>query len=215
MIEPDNLRRPVDSQDRFPELARARTEWDKRTGRLIKVRGLLTDKDFAPPEEIASRLLQRYSVLLGKETGSVLDDVRVVEVIQTLEGYEVRFQQFAGPLPVYRGQVSVYVTKQGQVFGLTNGYRPVVEPAAAPRAFGQAIDAAEACQIALRALGGEQRSRQAPQAERVIYPTEMEGRPAWRVSAPLRSPAQTWVVLVDSETGEVLEKTPVLARKTK
>ncbi|MFQ6102265.1 MAG: hypothetical protein ACE5OS_13680 [Anaerolineae bacterium] len=213
MGKPNASEHPSYPQDSYPELKGVRVTWDKKTHQLRKARGLLTEESDEASERVASRFLDRYSPLLGKDEGSVLDDLKLTQVTRSPAGYEARFQQYVGEVPVYRGQVSIYLTERGQVYGISNSYRPNAARVDVTEALKGGIEAPKACQIAVDEVRGEGRLRRAPEAELVIYPLNEENRLAWQVSVALKAPVQVWVVFVDVCTGRVLDKVPTLMRR--
>lgn len=213
MDKPNSSKRPSSPQDSYPELKGVRATWDEKTGQLRKVRGLLTEESDEAPERVASHFLDRYSPLLGKDEGSVLDDFKLAQVTRSPAGYEVRFQQYVGEVLVYRGQVSIYLTERGQVYKISNSYRPNAAQVDVTEALKEGIDAPKARQIAVDEVRGEGRLRRPPEAELVIYPRDEANHLAWQVSVALKAPVQVWVVFVDVRTGRVLDKMPTLMRR--
>ena len=204
---------PPNLRESYPELENARAVWDKRTGQLENVRGLLTEPSGDSPERIAERLVDRYSPLLGKGEGSVLDDLALAHVTEGPAGYTVRYRQHVGEIPVYGAQVSVHVTKNGQVYRVSSSYRPGAARVNVSEALEGGIPATNARQIAVGEVKGENRLRRTPEAELAIYPLGEADYPAWQVSVALETPAQAWIVFVDGRTGRVLDKVPTLVRR--
>ena len=213
MGKPNPPKPPLSPQDSYPELKGVRATWDKKTGQLRKARGLLTEESDEAPEQIASHFLERYSPPLGKDNGSVLDDFKLAKVTRSPPGYDVRFQQYVGEVPVYGGQISIYLTERGQVYRINNSYRPHAAQMDITEALKTGIGAPKACQIAADELGGEGRLRRAPEAELAIYPLDESNHLAWQVSVALKAPVQTWVAFVDVSTGQVLDKVPTLMQR--
>lgn len=210
-MDQSNLPEPSPSpQDSYPELEGVRVTWDEKTGQLKKARGLLTEQSSESPEGVARRLMDRYSPLLGKDQGSVLDDLELAQVTQSPAGHAIRFQQYVGDIPVYRGQISIYLTERGQVYKISNSYRPDAAQVDVTEALTGGIEAPRACQIALDEVRGEGRLRRRPEAELVIYPLDEANHLVWQVSVALKLPPQVWLVFVDVCTGRVLDKVPTL-----
>lgn len=204
---------PPSAPDDYPELEEGHASWDEETGQLRKARGLLTEESDESPEAVAARLVDRYSPVLGKQRGSLLDDLRLAQVARSPAGRVVRFQQYVGDIPVHRGQVSIYVTERGQVYRISNSYRSDAAQVDVTETLKDGIEAPEACQIAVDEVGAEGRLRRAPESELVIYPLDEENHLVWQVSVALKAPVQVWVVFVDVCTGRVLDKVPTLMRR--
>lgn len=202
-------------EDDSPSLEQARTTWDEQTGLLRQARGLLTDESDELPEQIAGRFLERSSHLLGPEEGSVLDHVKLAQAVQIPAGHKLSYQQYVGEIPVHKGQISVYVTDRGQVYRVTNNLRPGATRAAETDIEQTEIEPPDATQIAVGAVKGEGRLRSEPEASLVIVSEGDTSHLAWRVHVPLARPAQSWEVLVDSRTGQVLDTVPTIMTRAK
>jgi Zn-dependent metalloprotease len=209
----DSTSGPRSPEDLYAELEGGQLLWDEKTGQLHKAQGFLTKQSDEAPEHVAQGILDRYSRLLGKHYGSVLDDFRLERVTSTPGGYEVRFGQYVGDVPVFRAGASIHLSEEGQAYRITNEYRADAMQVDVAHAVQEGIDASEACQVAVDAVEGADRLRRAPEARLVIYPLDETSSPAWQVSVALTDPAESWLVFVQVDGGSVLERIPTLARR--
>jgi Zn-dependent metalloprotease len=205
--DPKAISKPEDDS---PWLEMTRATWDEETGVLREARGLFTDESDELPEQIAERFLNQSSHLLGPEEGSVLDHVQLVHAVDSPAGHKLSYQQYVGDIPVHKGQISVYVTDQGRVYRIANDLRPDATRSAEISADQMEVGPSAAVEIAVDAVEGTERLRRDPEASLVIVSEEGTSHLAWQVSVLLAKPSQSWEVLVDSQSGQVLEKVPAL-----
>jgi Zn-dependent metalloprotease len=206
--DPDET--PTQPKDATRQLQGGQTIWDEEMGLLRKARGLLTEESDEPPEQIARRFLERYSHLLGKAEGSILDHLKLTQIAHSPAGHRLSYQQYVGEIPVHRGQISVQVTEHGQVYRITSAYRPDAAQADAADVNKTKIEPSAATQIAVEEVKGEGRLRREPEARLVIVPAKDASHLAWQVNVALDEPPQSWEVFVDAHSGQVLDSVQTL-----
>ncbi len=136
--------------------------------------------------------------------------MQLADAVDSPAGHKLSYQQYVGDIPVHKGRLSVYVTYQGRVYRIANDLRPDAIRSAEISVDQIAIELSDAVQVAVDAVKGTDRLRREPEANLVIVSEEGTSRLAWQVSVLLTRPSQSWEVLVDSQSGQVLEMVPVL-----
>ncbi len=213
MAENSRQNDPGDLLDNYPELKGARLRWDERTGQLKQAVGLMTRESGETPEKVAGDLIERFSGLLGAGMAGVTGQVKQVGIAQNPAGDLITYQQFIGDIPVYHGIINVYISPLGQVYRLSNDFRPEAGLPAAPEAFPAGIDERTASRIAQAEVNAAGRLSGPASAEKVYYPASERLILAWQVAISLNHPVELWSVFVDARNGKVLEKTQKLLQQ--
>jgi Zn-dependent metalloprotease len=153
----------------------------------------------ASPEAMAEQYLRDNAAVLGLQSVELSDLVHKT-TRQSLSGVTVRFRQFAGQIPVYKGEMVVHINNNNQVTLVTSNYRPSL----ALDSFAPTLSADEARQLAhdhLNVQGVLYYDRTAL----TVYDYQGTTRLAYQVRVETSSPAGSWEVLVDAQTGELFK----------
>jgi hypothetical protein len=148
-------------------------------------------------------------------------DERGLELVQTAQlptGRVLRYQQRVQGLPVFGTEVVVTLDNDRRVtqVDLNREPRPEVRSRVSDGGGdgGSDLTADQAREAALASIpDGVTLRGDIPGPNQVMYPHRDGLRRAWIVLVPTRQPAHDWQVVVDAETGEVLERRDVLARQ--
>jgi hypothetical protein len=159
----------------------------------------------APPAakvgDRAMLFLQAHAHVLGIDT-TKLEATRSVEHGKANHYY---FNQKFEGLPVFYGRVSVHIDGEGRVRGVTNTFAPVT-----PKSLEPGVTAEAAFDAAVAAVGIKDRSAliaELPVDKTVgIWPTAGGGALAYRIAFSTREPAGYFEVIVDAQSGDILEE---------
>jgi hypothetical protein len=157
-------------------------------------------------EGAARQALGRLSGALGVKADT--SDLRVMRVSPTGAGPRVRFQQYAGGVPVHDGQVAVALGRDGSVTQIGSS---------AARTAG--FDATASVSRARALLTARRRVPSgfdlvAPASVQLVAEPRTSGalEPAWLVVLPVRAPRGDWNVVVSARSGDVLDAYNMIKR---
>jgi Zn-dependent metalloprotease len=184
------------------DLRRVHRQHDPDTGLVSRIDGFLSAAGEGSPADVARQFLrENYRRLAGRR--SLLREVEVEDVSQSPAGYHVRLQQTRQGVPVHNATVSVHLTRDKRVHAAQSRLRPKAAQLDVQAMAADGIDEGEAKDIALDYLSARQDPTVPLEAEPVVLADE-ELLLAWKVSLSTRDPAQDWVFMIDSKSGEVL-----------
>ena len=132
----------------------------------------------------------------------VLDSVRTDDLGLT----HVRLRQTVGSLPVWNAEVIVHLDRARHVYRVQGSY--VATPSGLPST--ARLGESEARRTVASLIPGlPAECRDCPTERGVFAPRAGEPRLAYRVLAAV-NPRESWTVVVDAETGAMLERTPTV-----
>jgi len=186
-----------------------RVWWDQTTGAARTLWGGPEGTPGAEPAETARLfLLQTAGIFqLRRDLGDLSLGRPIVHEGLT----RVLFAQQLGGLPVEGGEVLVLLDGQGLVRSVASHYRPFLAPSNRFLLNGsQARDiAARYLQNRLRSVGEAVGDPPIP----VVHPSDGSGRFAWRWIGDTRIPSESWKIVVDAETGRILDAQDLVKRE--
>ncbi len=150
------------------------------------------------PEAMAEQYLRENAAVLGLQ-GPNLADLVHKTTRESLSGATVRYRQFVGDIPVYKGEVVVHINNDNQVSFVTANYRPSLALNTVPT-----ITAEEARQLAhdhLNVTG----ALYYDVTTLTVYDYNGTSRLAYQVRVETSEPAGNWEVLVDAHSGELFK----------
>jgi hypothetical protein len=180
---------------------------DPGTGRLKKVRC-----EYALPasdtgnDAVTSFLADHADEL---QLPPVDQDLKVVQESDTPTGRVVRFQQQYDGTPVVDTEVLVVVDNDSRVKEVTLEHEP--EPHPVESAGDSELKPKDALKAAKDAIGEFNPRGRPPTPTKVYYPTSEGLRLAYEALVPTTDPPHDWRVLVDAQTGEILEQRDLIA----
>jgi len=183
---------------------RIKREIVPETGLASAVDGFLSGPLEGAPEEAASKFLHANYNLFTPQR-STLRELQVEQVSRSPAGYHVTFQQVHQGVPVEGAKVSVHMTIDQRVHAAYSRLKPEVAGLDVQEMAKNGIDQAEAIQIALASIRAAVKLAGPARAEQVIL-TQETPRLTWKVLLSTMRPAQEWVVWVDAQSGEVLQR---------
>jgi Zn-dependent metalloprotease len=178
---------------------RVKIRWNRRTGTLRSVRGILTAPEKGTDQEIARRFLIDNRDLFGMRED--LSDLQDVQTTEHRGIRHVKFRQIYQDLPVFGAEIIVHIDQADRVQMVNGEYCSGinVDTTAAP------ILKAVAIQTVLADLHIEGSPPSDVQAKLVIFPRgEMYCR-AYQVMLNTKVPLGNWVYFVDAVSGEVMD----------
>ncbi|PIE32974.1 hypothetical protein CSA56_13675 [candidate division KSB3 bacterium] len=176
---------------------RVTIRWNRRTGGVQSVRGILTEPGEGSGRDIADQFLADNRQLFGmpeENTGLRWGETKVHRSAQ-----HVRYQQFYHDLPVVGATVTVHLDQANRVQMVNGNYCPNVEVKITP----SPISTSVAIKAVLNVLQAEEHS--SPDAELVIFSTGTHSICAYQVRLHANDPFGDWVFFVDAATGEIAD----------
>lgn len=172
----------------LPVLPSAARELD---GVVRDAYGLLAPPGHGSPEAIARGYLDGTFERLGipEGAGLVLTSVR-----ESLTARHLRFDPVLDGVPVANAEVSVHVRSDGAIVAVHSRAPPAIRGGA------EAVTAETAAASAGALAPGDVTGVRA-----VIWARGLEGIPAWEVSLHQPLPLSAWRVVVDKQSGEILD----------
>ena len=152
----------------------------------------------ASPEAMAEQYLSENAAVLGLGHADLSDLVHKA-TRESLSGTTVRYRQFVGDVPVYKGEVVVHINNENHVSMVTANYRPSLSLDLVP-----SITAEEARQLAhahLNVTGALYYDR----TTLTVYDFNDATRLAYQVRVETSEPAGSWEVLVDAHSGQLFK----------
>jgi Zn-dependent metalloprotease len=185
------------------DLRRVRRQHDPDTGLISSIDGFLSAVGEGKPEEIARQFLrENYRRLAGRR--SLLREVQVDDVSQSPAGYHVRLQQMRQGVPVHNATVSVHLTRDKRVHAAQSRLKPKAAQLDIQAMAKDGIDENEATHIALEHIAAREDSTATSRAESVVL-ADKEPQLAWKVSLSTSGASGDWIILVDAQSGEILD----------
>ena len=180
---------------------------DLATGAVVAMGNLRYAVDPGSPEQMARQFLGDHASRLGLRDPQT-HDLRLHAVREGLSGTTVRFHQFVGDIPVYRGEIAVTFNRDGEVRTVASAYRVRAALPAEAQNLAQ-VDVAAAEEAALTYLGvGLSTGLEARLTAGLLTgPTVdvLDGRSYLAHEVDFRGdgPLHGWKILVHATTGEV------------
>jgi len=178
------------------------------TASLIAIAGPSAQASPADPAARARAVLAERSSALGLQRD--LSDLRTQEIHRGLAGHYVRFQQTMAGLPVVGADLIVALPdntrEQPRV---SSRYQPAASPARG--AFRLRANDARDRALELMQMHGDS-LRSPPKVDAAYFRSGKELVPGWQVLVALKDPAETWLVAVGAEDGEIIFASDVLRR---
>lgn len=161
---------------------------------------LKTRKFSGTSEEIARQYLKENKDLLRMEKD--LSDLKFLETKKSPAGSHVGFIQVYKGIPVFRSETVVSINPEGHVGMVFNGHKPDIDVSATPT-----IGESRALDLARSAIGVKLvHPGFEPKAELIIYEDSFdEYHLAWKVIIVASEPEGTWMLLIEANTGLILE----------
>ncbi len=179
----------------------AEIERDVATGAVRVLRECRTRaSDHAAPAATAQEFLRAYQASLGMPFD--LASLRLLSIRRGLGSSHVLYQQTYAGLRVLGAYVGVHSDRAGQIQVLHNGFVPGLDVDAAA----SIVSAAQAIELAQKAIGFLRSRGESPPPELVILPQVKDGQLVWQVTILAAEPQGDWEVLIDAVTGEVIKR---------
>ncbi|MFZ2957661.1 MAG: M36 family metallopeptidase [Candidatus Ozemobacteraceae bacterium] len=168
--------------------------------RLTSIFGRLSTPLRGDPEMIARKFVEQHPSLFNLDITRGETSMRTMKTGSAASGSQVHFQLFLKEVPVLDSEISISMTRQGEVI-LANGSLPEITAVKNS----PALDEQAAIAIA-RKLVGENGSRAKPSARLVVTCPSNETVYAWETCLASTEPLGDWVVLLDASTGKELDR---------
>jgi Zn-dependent metalloprotease len=150
------------------------------------------------PEAMAEQYLSENADTLGLQYADLSDLVHK-STRDGLTGTTVRYRQFVGEVPVYKGEVVVHINNDNLISLVTANYRPDLALDLVP-----SISADEARQLAFTYLNVSG-ALYYDKTRLTVYDFNNQTRLAYQVRIETSEPAGSWEVLVDAKTSEIFK----------
>lgn len=129
------------------------------------------------------------------------NDFKLIQQRQGLTGGHIQFQERINGLPVYGSYTTVHVNPDSSIDDIEVN-NALIKKSMDANSFTQ--NEKTATQHATDSVGSTPTS--IPQIEKNLYMDNGDVRRAWKVEFQTQRPSRTWRILVDDESGKILEK---------
>ncbi|MGD0204843.1 MAG: M36 family metallopeptidase [Dehalococcoidia bacterium] len=163
-----------------------------------------TSSQAVDPVTIARQHLKQNAQRFGLRPE--LDDLRLVQVKESLGAQHVRFQQTFGGVPVFGAFTTVNISKANSRVSLVLNRH---EADLAPAVTEALVSRDQAIAVAEDTVGLQGEPRGVVSAEQVYFQAEKAYFLAWQVLIPAREPLGDWLVVVRGDNGDILLKQDV------
>jgi len=194
---------------------KAKVDSHPRYGVPQRIHEIESASSKAKPAQIAAGFLRKIAPSL--KIKSDLSQLQFDKVKESMLGTHVLYQQHHQGKPISGAWIRVDIDKDGRVYNVQNDLVP--EPAlaesrkAATKRVAKRAGAARPSEGDVKAKAVqavESAEADVVETESCYFPYEGVPRAAWKVIVTGRRPRGEWKLYIDAETGEVLEKTPLL-----
>ncbi len=164
--------------------------------------------------ELTEQKLKDFLVNNGPQLGMDLraQNLECTQDLRTPTGRVVRYRELRDGIPVHGTEVVVRLGRREnvrQVDLLHEADTPVAEVAGDE----PGLTSSKALRTALAAVGGHTlRGGETPRSERLFYPTAEGLKLAYRVLIPTLEPMHDWQIMIDAQSGEVLDREDLMVR---
>ncbi len=208
-------------------LADARVRWDDKRSRARQIKG---DFHLAPTSAgstvgdaamvvaaaapgSAEKNVKAFLVENGAQIGMELGppDLECIQDLRTPTGRVVRYRELRDGLPVHGTEVVVRLGERENVCQIDLAHEadsPIVEAVGD----GPGLTPDEAIRLALEVVGEYSHRGEPPRSEKLFFPTAEGLKPAYRVVILTREPMHDWQLMIDSRSGEVLDREDLIVR---
>ena len=180
-----------------------KARWDVKSARPLSIYGKSAKSYGKDPVTAAKNFIKENQDLLKNNKIKLdgADDLKIVNVFKKKEASHVQFQQFyGGKIKVYDRGLKVNLDKQNRVILVAGNYVPDIKPVNKKK-----LTVTAAKEKALAALDIQKIRRNAKvKSELVVYPQKSGAVYAYKVMVPAAKPLGDWEILVDAQTGKVL-----------
>lgn len=152
------------------------------------------------PEEVARQFLSDNKTIFGINN---ISDLKLIEVIESPGGNHVGFIQTYKGIPIFGSETVVSINNNNQVEIVTNGCLPII----AFKNTSPNIDKEKAISNAkLQIKLIEQTLVAKPKCELYVYPdSNYKMHLVWKVNLTTSEPSGDWQIIVDANSGKVME----------
>ena len=197
--------------DEKQSLFRGAVRRDSPQGRPRQIRGEFAVPERETPEESVREFLSAHQDELSLDARS--ESLRSVRNISTPTGYVVRFEQLVDEIPVFGSEVIVELDRENRIRRIDLEHKSAMQ-ILAPEAGATRLSSEQAVDAALNDLGNPTLREAQPEARttEVYYPKENRLRRAYLVRISTLDPPHDWQIVVDTHSGEILEKDDLLMK---
>lgn len=168
-----------------------------------------TSSQPADPVTIAREYLKGNAHQFGLRPA--LDDLRLVQVKESLGANHVRFQQTFDGVPVFAAFTTVNISKADSRVSLVLSRH---EADLAPTVTKALVSHDEAIAAAEQAVSLQGEARGPVSADQVYFRAEKDYLLAWQILLPAQEPLGDWLIIIRADSGEVLLKQNLIVDDT-
>ncbi len=194
------------------DLKNCKVRWDRDNYVPRKVYDFETEPLTGEPRDIAERFLKENREIL--KISAALEDLRFEQVVESLGGKTVLFQQYYASIPIHGAWVAIHINKENRIFLVMNDTVPAqtIEKKMAKKKSGDFLSSADIDRIiAAKAKEFGDLSTDV-QKEDMVYAMKGIFKPVWKVKFGTEKPAGSWILFIDKVTGHVIDERNALRK---
>lgn len=191
-------------KSRYANLQIGMDEILRRPGFVSRQNGFLTEKIGGDPQRIVKAFLDEHPEIFGHDASALTNALVTRDAVTRHNSLRTTVwqQQFAG-IPVFEAVLQANVTRNGELVNVSSHFVAVAAKAAGS---GQPkLTASQAADQAAQSLGATNVFAGGAKPKLIWLPiSETELRLCWDVTLAVKARGETFRLLVDAQTGEVL-----------
>ena len=191
-------------KSRYADLQIGMDEILRRPGFVSRPNGFLTEKSGGDPRRIVQAFLDGQPEIFGHDASALTNALVTRDAVTRHNGLRTTVwqQQFAG-IPVFEGVLSANVTRDGELVTISSRFVPT--PAQAAGSSRPKLTAGQGAAQAAQSLGAADIFAGGAKPKLIWLPiNETELRLCWDVTLTVKARGETFRLLVDAQTGEIL-----------
>ena len=191
------------------DLKHCRVRWDRDNYVPRKVYAFETEPFEGSPKKIAEAFLKENIGPL--KISAPLEHLKFDQVMESLGGKTVLFQQHFQGTPIHGAWVAVHMDNRKRVFMVKNDTVPVSKlKEKIPRTKVGLLRTSKVDAIVKRKIKEYGVLDSAIKRENMIYALRGQLRRVWKVKFGTRKPAASWILFIDQTTGQIIDERNVL-----
>jgi len=191
------------------DLKSCKVRWDRDHYVPRKVYAFETEPFEGSPKKIAEAFLRENIGPL--KISAPLEHLKFDQVMESLGGKTVLFQQHFQGTPIHGAWVAVHMDNQKRVFMVKNDTVPVSKlQEKMPRTKVEVLPRNRVATIIKRKIKEYGVLDSAIKMEKMIYALRGQLRRVWKVKFGTKKPAASWILFIDQTTGQIVDERNVL-----
>jgi len=193
------------------DLAKCKVRWDRDNYIPKKVYEFESEPMKGEPRKVAEAFLKENLQVL--KISAPMEDLQFEQVIESLGGKAVLFQQYFDGTPIHGAWVAIHINNDNRVFMVMNDTVPAstLEKKIGKRKV-EFLAESYIDGVIERKISEYGTLATEIRKESMVYAMKGIFRPVWKVKFGTEKPAGSWILFIDKVTGHILDERNVLRK---